>query len=157
MLVLGPTETLQLVDGSDQLPVMRHLASLGDVVALAAPALAAVCDACALDGNQDSLMLRERLEAVLRSCMDDEAAGLRRRSPRYLLLPLSARSIAPFFSVRWILGDEDLYLAQTYAVAYGEDVPLLLLDRAETRRHIERLQGEGLEFRVQWIEASKTP
>lgn len=152
MIVPGPIETMQIVDRSDQLPVMQHLKTLEDVIAFAAPALAAVADAYAVAPESQRFALSNRLDEILHDCADSEAPGLDDMPPRFQMLPFSLNAVRSFAKIRRALGENDLFSAQTYAVAHGEDVPLLLLRTVEAIQDMERLAEAGIDIRVEWIE-----
>ncbi len=152
MLVPGPIETFQIVDRADTLPVMRHLATLDDVIALAAPAMAAVADAYASAPEADRFGLINRLDEVLRDCADSEAPGLGAAAPYYLMLPFTRSAVQSFAKIRRILGEGDLFSAQTYAVAHGEDVPLLLLKTEAAQEDMDKLAASGIDIGVEWID-----
>ena len=151
MIIPGPQETLQLVDRSGDLPVMQHLATLDEVIAFAAPALAAVADAYAVAPETERFGLMNRLEEILRDCSDSLTPGLGSAAPRFRVLPLSLNAVMSFSKIRQVLGEEDLFTSQTYAVAHGEDIPLLLMDSEQAKTDIKRLHDAGIEISVNWI------
>jgi len=152
MIVAGPVETFQIIDRSEVLPVMQHLATLDAVIVLAAPALAAVADAYAAAPEEDRFGLINRLDEVLRDCADSEAPGLGDAAPFYLMLPFSRSAVQSFAKIRQVLGEGDLFAAQTYAVAHGEDIPLLLLRSEAAQADMEALAAAGIDIGVEWIE-----
>ncbi|WP_233417055.1 hypothetical protein [Halovulum marinum] len=154
MIVPGPIETFQIVDRSNELPVMRHLASLDSVVAIAAPAIAAVADAYADAPEAQRFGLMNRLGEFLRDCADSSAPGLGEAAPYYLMLPFSLGAVESFAKIRRVLGESDLFSAQTYAVAHGEDVPLLLLRTEAAQADMESLAAAGIDIGVEWIDAT---
>lgn len=152
MLIPGPLETFQIVDRSSDLPVMRHLATVEDVIAFAAPALAAVADAYAGEPEADRFRLNNRLDELLRDCADSTAPGLGDAAPYYLMLPFSRSAVHSFAKIRQVLGEGDLFSAQTYAIAHSEDVPLLLLQTEAAQDHMNALSGAGIDLGVSWID-----
>lgn len=152
MLIPGPFETFQIVDRSADLPVMRHLATVDDVIAFAAPALAAVADAYASQPEADRFRLNNRLEELLRDCADSTAPGLGDAAPYYLMLPFSRSAVHSFAKIRQVLGEGDLFSAQTYAIAHGEDVPLLLMKTVAAQNDMNALSTAGIDLGVFWID-----
>ncbi len=152
MIVPGPVETFQIIDRSDALPIMRHLATLDAVIVLAAPALAAVADAYSAAPEAQRFGLINRLDEVLRDCADSEAPGFGNVAPYYLMLPFSRSAVQSFAKIRQVLGEGDLFSAQTYAVAHGEDVPLLLLRSEAAQADMNRLAAAGIDLGVEWID-----
>lgn len=152
MLIPGPLETFQIVDRSTDLPVMRHLASVQDVIAFAAPAVAAVADAYAGEPEADRFRLNNRLDELLRDCADSTAPGLGDAAPYYLMLPFSRSAVQSFAKIRQVLGEGDLFSAQTYAIAHGEDIPLLLLKTETSQEHMDALSRAGIDLGVSWID-----
>ena len=151
MIVLGAVETLQLVDRSVELPVMHRLARMDTVVAVAAPALAAVADAYAAAPAERQFGLMNRLEDFLRDCADTLAPGLGTPVPPIRLLPFTLPAIRSFARLRQVLAGTSLFVSQTYAVAHGHDVPLLLIDDPGPRGQIAKLAEAGIDLRVDWI------
>jgi hypothetical protein len=152
MIVPGPVETFQIIDRSGTLPVMQRLATLDAVIALAAPALAAVADAYAAAPEEQRFGLINRLDEVLRDCADSQAPGLGDTAPFYLMLPFSRSAVQSFAKIRQVLGEGDLFSAQTYAVAHGEDIPLLLLRSETAQADMDRLAAAGIDIGVEWID-----
>lgn len=152
MLIPGPLETFQIVDRSSDLPVMRHLAAVDDVIAFAAPALAAVADAYAGEPEADRFRLNNRLDELLRDCADSTAPGLGDAAPYYLMLPFSRGAVHSFAKIRQVIGEGDLFWAQTYAIAHGEDVPLLLLKTKAAQDDMNALSSAGIDLGVSWID-----
>jgi hypothetical protein len=70
MLVLGVTETIQLIDGASALPTMQALKGIDQVVALGAPALAGALDAIlGMEAGPDQKKLRNRVEGILKGAL----------------------------------------------------------------------------------------
>lgn len=77
MLILGTTETIQLIDGADGLPTMQALRHVDQVVALGAPALAGARDAIIGEpAGPTQTRLKNRLEGILRKTREDLGSGL---------------------------------------------------------------------------------
>jgi len=152
MIVPGPVETFQIIDRSSTLPVMQRIETIDTVIAFAAPALAAVADAYAAAPEGQRFGLINRLDEVLRDCADSQAPGLGDTAPFYLMLPFSRSAVQSFAKVRQVLGEGDLFASQTYAVAHGEDVPLLLLRSEAAQSDMDRLADAGIDLMVEWID-----
>lgn len=152
MLIPGPIETFQIVDRSADLPVMQHLAVTEDVIAFAAPAFAAVADAYAGEAEAERFRLNNRLDELLRDCADTTAPGLGNAAPHYLMLPFSQGAVHSFAKIRQVLGEDDIFSTQTYAIAHSEDVPLLLIRTALAQRHMNTLHNAGIDIHVSWID-----
>ena len=151
MLIPGPIETFQIVDRSVDLPVMQHLAVTEDVIAFAAPALAAVGDAYAGEAEAERFRLNSRLDELLRDCAGITAPGLGNAAPYYSMLPFSQGAVHSFAKIRQVLGEDDIFSTQTYAIAHSEDAPLLLIRTAVAQARIETLHNVGIDIHASWI------
>ena len=156
MIVPGTIETLQIIDGSMDLPAMRALRRAPDVVALAAPALAGVADmieqaALSGDAAEQVPFLRTRLETVLSRSVATAGGGLLGAPPPYRLLAFDGRHVRLFGLVRVAIGAEvNLWDAQTLAIALAEDATMLLADTPDARAIEAGLAAIDRPLRILW-------
>ena len=153
MLLLGVTETLQLVDGAKALPTVRGLENIDEVVALGAPALAAAIDSIIDSKPKERTRLSNRLEGILKATEEDSRLGLFSPVPIYKLLPFSRESIVAFGHIREAAPIDriDFYDAQTLAIARSEDATALLIKSDENHEMLRLLESVGIDIRVRWI------
>lgn len=155
MLILGVDETLQFIDGSDKLPVMQFLRALDEVIAFAAPAVAAGGDTILEmtdPRTQTRLRNRIRTEILEKSGLHAESPFVLNPPPIYQMLAFDAHAIGDFGAIRECAGEEiDFYDAQTFAIALSQDAVLALLDNRENRDKTKLLSTCGLTLDVRWI------
>lgn len=154
MLILGTTETIQLIDGADGLPTMQALRHVDQVVALGAPALAGARDAIIGEpAGPTQTRLKNRLEGILRKTREDLGSGLFAAPATYRLLPFSAESIETFGEIRQSVAPElfDVFDAQNLAIVRALDATIMLIDTLENRTMMGLLVTAGIEIRVHWI------
>jgi len=171
MRVVGIAETLELIDGSAQLPTLRFLRDEQETTCLAAPAMATAAASIVeayMDGEisePEYRRLTTRIEAILDQTepeptglyqMTGPAFGNRRpfkllassrAALRRLPLVLNATRAMPLDP-----GD-----AQVFAIAIAEDASLLLLDTEYNREQFRRACEGGLIVDVVWIPVEDGP
>ncbi|WP_316290830.1 hypothetical protein [Aestuariicoccus sp. MJ-SS9] len=154
MLVLGVTETIQLIDGASALPTMQALKGIDQVVALGAPALAGALDAIlGMEAGPDQKKLRNRVEGILKGAEEDDASGLGVTPPVYRLLPFTGESIEAFGHIREAAPIEqlDIYDAENMAIVRAHDATAMLLKTEENQAMVSLLEGAGIDIRILWI------
>jgi hypothetical protein len=155
MILLGVTETIQLIDGSSDLPTMRALKETTQVVAIGAPAIAGALDAIlAMDNEAEKKKLRNRLDGILRGAEEDNGSGLEAAPPVYRLIPFSGDCINAFGSIREATPADqlDIFDAQNISIVRTEDATLLLVKTDENLQTVNLLVAAGIELRIQWID-----
>lgn len=161
MLILGVIETFEFVDGTTTLPVLRALAGIDEVVAIAAPALAEMARtvvrearAGQIDGAECRRMLA-RLESILPFTeppkMQKAAAVASRAYHRLLTLERSQLETFARLVAATQADPLDPPDAETFAIAIAYDAKMLLLDNAWNREQVAKAERAGLILRTQWL------
>jgi len=155
VLVLGVAETIEFVDGSSELAVMRFVSGIDEVVAFAAPAFAGAADSViAAPDKIERRRLTNRVETLLGKCATTSPVGFGRQMPEtiYQMLPFSEHAIDEFVRIREAMPDKmDIYDAQTFAIIMAEDAEVILLDSERSREVVESMHAAGLIMKVRWI------
>lgn len=155
MVILGITETIQLVDGSGDLPTMQALKKITQVVALGAPAIAGALDAIlGMEDGPEKKKLRNRLDGILKGTEEDVSPGLGVTPPAYKLIPFSGDCIDPFGHIREAtpIDQVDIFDAQNISIVRAEDATLLLVKTSQNLRTVRLLEESGIEIRIQWAD-----
>ena len=153
MIIPGPTETLQILDGSATLPTMRFLSNSQERIAFAAPAMAYAADAIAGVTGPERQRLENTLCDLLDHCREPLALGLAVGPPQYTLMPFGRDEVRAFPRIREALHTSAGALEmQTLAISHLADVPLLLIKTAANMRTIATLSAAGIRLRITWIE-----
>ena len=153
MILPGPKETMQIVNGSRQHPTLRFLAANpSERIALAAPALAFVADLAATAAPEDRLRFESRLQELLDHTVGNPASGLNIPPPRYLLFTVGRNELLLLSRLRAILPEVYPHLIQTIAICRVQEVELLLQDGPDDRKMMEKLSRSGLHVTARWTD-----
>lgn len=154
MIILGPEETLKLIDGSDKHTTVRALKGVSDRVSIAAPALAFAADA--ISGARDGE--RQRLENELQGLIDrgreEPRPGLFAGVPAVPILPFGRDEARAFPRIVAALkgGKHPMgtLLIQTITIAQLREASVLL-ERTEMSEDMgATLAAAGIHFSPYW-------
>jgi hypothetical protein len=151
MVIFGPIETLQIIDGSREFPVVRTMETVSDRVGFAAPALAYAADAIAGYQGADRIRFDNRLEDIFESSKPDPRPGLEVSPVVYAVVHFGRQEVRIFPRIRQAVGgDAGALMLQTLAIAAINGLRLLLQDNGQNRRIADDLKVAGIHVNIRF-------